>query len=273
MKSTWEQFAQALINRLIIGRFGGVPTRVARQRKATLARPFPDAWTGILRRRCRHYRRLPALVRQRFEQHVQIFLSEKRITGVDVELTDETRLLVAASAASLTAGWPDYTWDQLSEVIVYPQNFDRDYSFDRPHVAGLAHQWGVVILSLPALNRSFGESADGSHVGFHEFAHLLDLAGTRFDGIPSYLNDDSIRQWVRLLDVEAGRLERDDSILDPYALSGPIELFAVAVEAFYETPIPLADHHPELYAFLASYFSQDPAAWSRDTSLIGRCGE
>ena len=257
MKSTWEQFAQALMTR-----FGGVPNRVIRQREATLARPFPEAWNAILRRRSQHYRRLPAPFRQRFEQHTQIFLSEKRITGVDLDLTDETRLLVAASAASLTTGWPDYTWDQLSEVIVYPQNFDRDYSFDQAHVAGLAHQWGVVILSLPALTRSFDESADGSHVGFHEFAHLLDLAGTRFDGIPSYLDDKSIRRWVQLLDVEADRLERDDSILDPYALSGPIELFAVAVEAFFETPIPMAERHPELYGFLASYFSQDPAAWS-----------
>jgi Mlc titration factor MtfA (ptsG expression regulator) len=260
MKSTWEQFAQALI-----ARFGGVPKRLERQRRATLATPFPGPWADILRRRSQHYRRVPPTYRQSFEQHIQIFMAEKRITAVDLDLTDETRLLVAASAASLTAGWPAYTWDQLSEVIVYPQDFDRDYSFDRAHVSGLAHQWGVVILSLPALNRSFDESSDGCHVGFHEFAHLLDLAGTRFDGIPSYLDDDSIRRWVGLLEQEADRLERRDSILDPYALSGPIELFAVAVEAFFETPMAIADHHADLYAFLAAYFCQDPAVWSRDT--------
>jgi Mlc titration factor MtfA (ptsG expression regulator) len=260
MKSTWEQFAQALI-----ARFGGVPKRVERQRRATLATPFPGAWTEILNRRSQHYRRLPPAHRQCFEQQIQIFLSEKRITGVDVDLVDELKLLVAASGVSLTAGWPDYTWDQLSEVIVYPQDFDRDYSFDRGHVSGLAHQWGVVILSLPALNRSFEESSDAYHVGFHEFAHLLDLAGTRFDGIPSYLDDDSTRRWVTLLEQEAERIECNDSILDPYALSSPVELFAVSVEAFFETAIPLADRHADLYRFLAAYFSQDPAAWSRDS--------
>jgi Mlc titration factor MtfA (ptsG expression regulator) len=258
MKSTWEQFAQALI-----ARFGGIPKRLERQRKATLAVPFPGMWSEILRRRSEHYRRLPSATRQAFEQHIQVFLAEKRITAVDLELTDETRLLVAASGATLTAGWPDYTWDQLSEVIVYPQDFDRDYSFDRAHVSGLAHRWGVVILSLPALNRSFEESPDAYHVGYHEFAHLLDLAGTRFDGIPSYLDDASIRRWVALLEQEAERIERDDSILDPYALSGPVELFAVAVEAFFETPIAMADRHAGLYEFLSTYFGQDPAAWSR----------
>ena len=258
MTSRWEQFAQALIARL-----GGVPRRVERQRQATLAVPFSPAWAEILRQRSQHYRRLPPDTRHTFEQHLQIFIAEKRVTAVDLELTDEIRLLVGASGASLTAGWPDYTWDQLSEVLVYPQDFDRDYSFDRAHVSGLAHQWGVVILSLPALNRSFGESADAYHVGFHEFAHLLDLAGTRFDGIPSYLDDASIRRWVALLDQEAERIERDDSILDPYALSGPVELFAVAVEAFFETPIPMLERHADLYQFLAAYFCQDPAAWSR----------
>ena len=258
MKSRWEQFAQALI-----ARFGGVPKRLARQREATLAVPFSAAWTAILHRRSQHYRRLPPATRRTFEQQIQVFIAEKRITAVDLELTDEIRLLVAASGASLTAGWPDYTWDQLSEVLVYPQDFDRDYSFDRARISGLAHQWGVVILSLPALHRSFESSVAPYHVGFHEFAHLLDLAGTRFDGIPSYLDDGSIRRWVALLEREAERIERDDSILDPYALSSPVELFAVAVEAFFEIPIAMADRHADLYEFLSTYFGQDPAAWSR----------
>jgi hypothetical protein len=82
-----------------------------------------------------------------------------------------TRLLVAASAVSLTVGWPGYTWDQLAEVLLYPEDFDRDYNFGGSDASGRAHPWGIVILSVPALNRSFDEVSDGCHVGFHEFAH------------------------------------------------------------------------------------------------------
>jgi MtfA peptidase len=260
MKASWEQFAQTLI-----ARFGGVSKRLQRQRQAMLAMPFPHTWTELLEQRSDHYRRLPPSYRQRFDQQTQIFLSEKRITGVKVELGEESRLLVAASAVSLTAGWPDYTWDQLSEVLVYPQDFNRDYGLEQTEVSGIAHHWGVVIVSLPALNRSFDDPSGAYHVGLHEFAHLLDLAGTHFDGFPSYLDDDSIRRWAGLLETEEERLERGDSILDPYALSGPVELFAVAVEAFFQTPIPLAARHRELYEFLSVYFSQDPADWSRET--------
>ena len=235
--------------------------RETQRRQAVVSRPFPGEWGELLEGRSAHYRRLPDEHRDRFKEQIQIFSAEKRITGVRIELTDETRLLVAASAVSLSAGWPGYTWDQLSEVLIYPQDFDRDYTFEASEMSGLAHHWGTVILSNPVLDRSFDESTAPYHVGFHEFAHLLDLSQTRFDGVPSHLSDDAIRLWTRLLETEEERLQRGDSVLDPYALSGPVELFAVAVEAFFQTPESLLAHHAELYDFLSAYFCQDPAAW------------
>jgi len=178
-------------------------------------------------------------------------------------VSDETKLLVAASAISLSVGWSGYTWDQLSEVLLYPTNFDHDYKFGGTERSGTAHSWGVVIISVPALNRSFDTNAGGYHVGFHEFAHLLDLAQTRFDGIPSYLREDSIREWTTIVQREEERLRRGDSVLDPYALSGAVEFFATAVEAFFQIPIDVAERHRSLYGFLSTYFCQDPAAWSQ----------
>jgi len=213
-----------------------------------------------------HYRRLPSARRREFQKQTQVFLAEKRITGVDLDVTDEMRLLIAASAVMLSVGWPAYTWDQLAEVLVYPENFDRDYRFGGTDFSGQAHPWGIVILSAPALVRSFQETERGYHVGFHEFAHLLDLAQTRFDGIPSYLPDDSIRKWSVIVNREEERLRGGDSVLDPYGLTGPEEFFAVAVEAFLQTPLALANRHRELYAFLSSYFCQEPAAWSKSTT-------
>jgi Mlc titration factor MtfA (ptsG expression regulator) len=257
MKETLEQLARALLSRL-----GEASTRRRRQREAMLASPFPPLWIELLENRCEHYRRLPTANRDQFKDQTQVFLAEQRITGVEMEVTDETRLLVAASAISLTVGWPDYTWDQLAEVLLYPQDFDRDYNFGGTDASGTAHPWGVVIISVPALNRSFDDSSDGYHVGFHEFAHLLDLAQGRFDGIPSFLSDDAIRHWLKIVQEEEDRLRQGDSILDPYALSSSVEFFATAVEAFLEMPAAVADRHSELYAFLSTYFCQDPASWS-----------
>jgi len=246
----------------MLSRLQGITTSRQRRRQAILSKPFSLRWTGFLEARSEHYRRLPTPYRDQFKQQTQVFLAEKRITGVEMKVSDETRLLVAASAGLLTAGWPGYTWDQLAEVLLYPEDFDRDYKFGGTDASGLAHPWGVVILSVPALSRSFTRTGDGYHVGFHEFAHLLDLAATRFDGTPSYLSDDAIRRWLRIVETEEERVRQGDSVLDPYALSNSVEFFAVAVEAFFQTPIPVADRHNELYAFLSSYFQQDPATWS-----------
>jgi Mlc titration factor MtfA (ptsG expression regulator) len=220
---------------------------------------FPQSWKHFLEARSDHYRRLPPAYRREFQQQVQIFLAAKRITGVELHVTEEIELLVAASAVTLSVGWPGFVWDRLTEVLVYPDNFDRDYNFGGSEIAGQAHPWGVVILSAPVLLASFAESGDGSHLGYHEFAHLLDLSQT--GGIPASLSDESIREWMMIMKEEEERLRRGDSELSPYGLSGPRELFAVAVEAFFQTPLALLQSHTKLYSFLSSYFCQDPAAW------------
>jgi Mlc titration factor MtfA (ptsG expression regulator) len=241
-----------------------------------LSRAFRKRWKELLAARSDHYRRLPSAHRDEFHRQTQVFLAEKRITGVEMHVPDEMRLLVAASAVMLSLGWPAYTWDQLAEVLVYPENFDRDYKFGGTDFSGQAHPWGIVILSAPALLRSFERTDESYHVGFHEFAHLLDLARTRFDGIPPHLPEDSIQEWLMIVHMEEERMLRGDSVLDPYGLHGlrdsldpkqlnPVEFFAVAVEAFLQTPVVLASRHGDLYAFLSSYFCQDPAAWTNSS--------
>jgi MtfA peptidase len=247
--------------------FGRILAPRRARRQVILSAPFPQPWRIFFETRSPHYRRLPVAYRAQFDEQAQIFLAEKRITGVETEVSDEMKLLVAASAVTLSVGWPGYTWDQLAEVLVYPENFDRDYRFGGTDLSGQAHPWGIVILSAPALVRSFVETDIDYHLGFHEFAHLLDLVHTRFHGIPAYLSDESIQQWVRIREREEERLRRGDSELRPYGLSAPAELFAVAVEAFFQTPVALTSSHTELYAFLSSYFRQDPAAWTRSAIL------
>ena len=98
------------------------------QPRAAVATPFPGTWRSLLTEAYDHYDRLPGEWRERFERDLQLFLAQKRITGVGVEATEELRLLVAASAVTLSLGWPDYEWHQLAEVLLYADDFDRDYA-------------------------------------------------------------------------------------------------------------------------------------------------
>jgi Mlc titration factor MtfA (ptsG expression regulator) len=242
----------------------------ARRRAHLLASPFPSRWRQVLEERYDHYSRLPETERRRFEEHVRLFLADKRVTGVETEATPELTLLVAACAATLTAGWPAYEWDQLAEVLLYPQDFDRDYSFEDDELSGQAHPWGTLILSVPSLEDSFDDPDDGYHVGLHELAHLLDVDQTQFDGVPAGFDEARSRSWLALVDAEIDRLRRGKSVLDPYAEESPVEFFAVAVETFFERPLALRRRHREVYGFLRDYFGQDPAAWDEARGLEER---
>jgi Mlc titration factor MtfA (ptsG expression regulator) len=241
-------------------------TRATERERVRLA-PFPEEWRRILEERYDHYHRLPPDLRRRFEEHVALFLAEKRITGVEVEASLELRLLVAASAATLTAGWEGDHWDHLAEVLLYKKDFGRDYSFDENDLSGQAHPWGTIILSVPTLEESFDDPDDGFHVGLHEFAHLLDVEQTRFDGVPRGLDAARSREWLEVVDHEMDRLRRGKSVLDPYAGESPAEFLAVAVETFFERPLDLRQRHREVYAILRDYFGQDPAAWDEARGL------
>jgi len=231
------------------------------RRRALLAAPFPPRWREFLLDKYDHYDRLPPDLRRRFEDDVRVFMAETRVTGIEAAVTDELRLLVAASAVTLSVGWPDYEWDQLTEVLLYPNSFDRDYSFESPDLVGQAHGWGTIILSIPALRESFADPDDGYHVGIHEFAHLLELDQTRFDGIPPGLSPEGSREWTRLMDREMERMRKGKSVIDDYGAHEPAEFLAVAVEAFFESALELRLRHREVYDVLAGYFRQDPAAW------------
>jgi Mlc titration factor MtfA (ptsG expression regulator) len=236
-------------------------TRPKRRRQQVLSVPFPEDWRRLLERRYDHYLRLPPELKARFEDDLRLFLAETRITGIEVEVTDELRLMVAASAITLSVGWPDFEWDAVTEVLLYPQDFGRDYSFGTKELAGQAHAWGTLILSVPSLRESFAHPDDGFHVGLHEFAHLLDMEQGHADGIPAGFPRQRVREWVELMAIEMDRLRRGRSAIDSYGSEEPPEFLAVAVEAFFEIPLEVRRHHKQLYGLLQGYFRQDPAAW------------
>lgn len=238
------------------------------RRRRLLATPFPARWRAFLLERYDHYERLPAHLRPRFEDDLRVFLHEARVTGVGVEAEEELKLLVAASAVTLSFGWPEYEWQQLTEVLLYPDDFDRDYGFEREELSGQTHAWGTVILSAPALRQSFADPDDAFHVGLHEFAHLLDVHQAHFDGLLPGLDARRSREWAALIEREMERLRRGKSVLDPYGAEEPAEFMAVAVEAFFEAPLAMRRRHAEMYALLSAYFRQDPAAWDDARGLV-----
>lgn len=208
------------------------------------------------------YIRLDGEKKQRFEQKVAHFLAIVKIEGVGLELKPLDRLLVAASAVIPIFGFEDWEYKNLTNVLLYPDTFNKDFQFEGGErnimgMVGSGFMNGQMILSLTALRHGFSKSAGKENTGIHEFVHLLDKSDGAVDGIPSnLLAHEYTLPWVKLMHEKIAEIEDDKSDINPYALTNEAEFFAVVSEYFFEQPEILKDKHPRLYDMLSKTFGQ-----------------
>jgi Mlc titration factor MtfA (ptsG expression regulator) len=239
-------------------------TRKVRRRRNILSRPFPAEWEAVLQAEVIFFRSLQPDEQVRFRRELQVFLGEKQITGIKTKVDTTTRVLAAASAIIPIFGFPDWEWDQISEVLIYPSRYNKDYQFDDAQGRYTLGQVGtgfmnrLMILSKPDLLQGFRNPGDKRNVGLHEFAHLVDKSDGTIDGLPRVgLDRKAVGPWIELVRRKMEEIDRGDSDINDYGATNPEEFFAVASEYFFERPGIMQRKHPELYAMLAKVFNQD----------------
>jgi Mlc titration factor MtfA (ptsG expression regulator) len=241
-----------------------------RKRKKTASIPFPKEWREILSDLVFFYRMLSDDDKYYFEKKVQIFLAEKIITGIETEVDDSTKLLIASAAIIPVFKIADWEYDTLGEILVYPDRFDHDYNFksgDRDVLGMVVQHTSTLIISKKELYRGFA-SMDGGNAAIHEFIHKMDEEDGVIDGLPVLmLNREELAQWVRIRASEMKKLESGRSDLDSYALTGEAEFLAVAGDYFFEHPEKMKEKSPELYNILKSIFKQDTASIIKSEAL------
>ena len=239
-------------------------TRKIRNRHRLLHEPFPPEWEAVLQRDVAFFRALEPDAKRRFRRQVQVFLGEKRITGIKVEVDTATRILAAASAIIPIFGFPGWEWHQIREVLIYPTRFTQDFSIgDTPDhrtlgMVGTGAMNRLMILSKPDLLAGFHNPGDKRNVGLHEFAHLVDLSDGAVDGVPAVgLDRRAVGPWIELVRRKMQEIEAGVSDIHRYALTSEAEFFAVATEYFFERPGVMRQKHPALYDALEGIFNQD----------------
>ncbi len=207
------------------------------------------------------YSKLSKKDKRIFEDRIGIFLAEITITEINKDTPDkETCFYVASSAVIAYWGLPFWNYGSLSEVLVYPTNFDLDNRLNKLGVVqGKVHHGGLMnntmILSLPALIAGFQISNDKKNVGVHEFSHLLDKSDGEIDGLPEFLGEEDRKIWIGIFESEIKKMSFEKSSFPLNASRSNAEFFASAVEYFKECPNLLKRKHPELYNVLNSYFN------------------
>jgi Mlc titration factor MtfA (ptsG expression regulator) len=240
-------------------------------------RPFPPEWAAVLRANVAHYGVLDAAERAELHATMQVFLEEKHWEGCGgLALTDEIRVTIAAQACLLQLGLPQDYYRNVESILVYPstvvpprrppgffERVDAPLARDVP-VIGQAFARGPVILVWDAVLHGARHPEQGHNVVYHEFAHKLDMLDGIADGTPPFADREQLADWVAVCSREFLRLrslseQGRETFLDAYGAQDEAEFFAVATEAFFDRPVALRRHLPDLYRVLGAFYRQDPA--------------
>jgi hypothetical protein len=232
------------------------------RRRRAVRGEFPSAWRQFLLGHSAYYRGLEEEGRVRFEHDARLFLAETRVTGTGgAPVSWQAQLLIAAAAAAMLHGRPDWEPPLRDGVTVYPgYAFDRNYRAGRGNIAGQAPAGGPLLVAEKSLREGFADGRDGYNVIVHELAHYFDLEA-RKGGARIVTAGGSELPWSEAVEREFGAHDFAASVLSTYAAQNEAEFFACASEAFFEDPGRLAEAHPGLFSLLGEFYGQDPRSF------------
>ncbi|HEY4332513.1 MAG TPA: M90 family metallopeptidase [Ilumatobacteraceae bacterium] len=247
-------------------------TRRARRRREAAEQPFADEWRALLARRWSWWNVLTDAERLRLETLIKSFIADVRWEAANgFQVTDPMRVLIAAQACLLILELDDDSYRGVGTILVHPTTVVLQgqrttgssglASSDPYPILGQVQFGGPVIIAWDAAAYDARTPFRGENVVYHEFAHRLDMVDGVIDGTPP-MADDLRRRWVEVFtrELAAVRAGTAGPVLRDYAGENPGEFFAVATEGFFSRPLDVRAAKPELYALLAGFYRQDPAA-------------
>jgi Mlc titration factor MtfA (ptsG expression regulator) len=191
-----------------------------------------------------------------------------------VSVNDTMRHMIAAHAALVAAGFEPSThpFRNVAAIVVHTRTIvtrdhgpgsDGLYSDEPRYLAGQSgHHRDPLLLDWRTFRREVAAPHRGQNVVYHEFAHKLDQLTGSADGMPPLPDRAAEEVWLQTMGTNQRRLARrgSDGLLRAYGGTDLAEFFAVASEVFFTRPLELRARHPRVYAQLAGFYGQDPAA-------------
>jgi hypothetical protein len=245
-----------------------------KHRQAVREKIFHPEWLQLIEKNVPYFRLLAPDEQRELQGLILVFLDEKSFEGCGgLEITDEIRVTIAAQACMLLLHRRTDDYPRLKSILVYPHPYHatgahsvsgRLWAEGDETRLGESWQTGAIVLAWDAVQGGAADVHDGHNVVYHEFAHQLDAEDGTVNGAPVLPHRSMYSAWARILGAEYENLiqethQRHRTVMDEYGTQNPAEFFAVATETFFEKPVQLLQHHPELYEELRLFYNQNPA--------------
>jgi hypothetical protein len=194
------------------------------------------------------YQQLPENKKNFFEHRVARFIEKKKFIGKEnFVITDQVKVLIAATSCMLTFGMRHYLYKRLDAIIVYPSIYLSTVS-NQYHKGEFNPRMKVIAFSWEDFMEGFQISNNNLNLGIHEFGHALHFYGLRSEDISALLFAtmfEKLTQQVNHKPNQQRLIESD--YFRVYAYTNQFEFLAVILEHYFETPIQFKTEFPELF--------------------------
>jgi Mlc titration factor MtfA (ptsG expression regulator) len=223
---------------------------------------FNEAWRIELVDHVPFYRALSPEQKLSFEERSLEFLNTTRITGIKTSVEELDKVLIAASAIIPIFGFPGWSYQNLQEVLLYPEHFDEDMNIGSKSKAilgmvGYGYMNGQMILSKKSLRHGFANETDKQNTAVHEFIHLIDKSDGAIDGVlASFKDKANVLPWINFMEEQIKEIKTNKSDIRAYGGTNRAEFLAVTGEYFFERPALMKKKEPVLYEYLEMMFGK-----------------
>lgn len=211
---------------------------------------LPQAQRQILEHQFTFYKRLDAKSKAYFRHRVAVFLKAKTFQGKQgFIITDEVKVLIAATAIMLTFGFRNYTISYLETILVYPTNYYSRFT-KTTNKGEFNLRLKSLVLSWDNFKEGYRIEDDKLNLGIHEFAHAIHYSCIKNDDINSVLFIDAfseLRQILANSKALKDALEASE-LIRSYAFTNDWELLAVIMETYIEAPVQFEKEFPLVYS-------------------------
>jgi Mlc titration factor MtfA (ptsG expression regulator) len=197
------------------------------------------------------YRKLNTRRKRYFEHRVATFIVKYPFYGKDgFIITDQSKVLIAATFVMLTFGMRHYLIDVFNKIIVYPQSYFSTINQEY-HKGEFNPRLKILVFSWQDFQEGFSSTNDNLNLGLHEFSHALHFHGLKSRDQSSIVFADAyvkLKEYLKRPEVVKQLIA--SSYFRIYAFTNQIEFVAVILEHFFETSSTFKKEFPELYGIV-----------------------
>ena len=195
------------------------------------------------------YKKLSKKHKRYFEHRVASFIRNKSFLGrQDLNITEQMKVLVAATAVMLTFGFRKYLIDGIDQVLIYPDEYYSKIN-EEYHKGEFNPRLNTLVLSWKHFIEGYDISNDNLNLGIHEITHAIHLNSLKETDISAFNFKNNFLDITDYLSENAHIRKKliDNNYIREYAFANQFEFVAVIIETFIETPKEFKSQFPEIY--------------------------